>query len=75
MTARKARKIMGMIPFEVEVKGGLKGFGAQFVDLLLEILNFAFEHNSRPQRAGERKPLPLHGQEAFQGIEQDGLHA
>jgi hypothetical protein len=57
------------------VEGGLKGFGAQVVDLLLDLLDFVLEHNSGPQRAGQGKPLPLHGQKAFKRIEQDGLHA
>jgi len=61
---------MGMIPFK-----GLEGFGPQLVDLMLELLDFVFEHDSRPQGAGEGKPLPLDRKQGLQRIEQDGLHA
>ena len=45
---------------------GSKGLGSQFLDLVLELLDFAFEHNSRPQRAGQGKALPLDRKQALQ---------
>lgn len=52
----------------------LKWLGSQFIDLMLELLDFAFEHNSRPHRAGQGKALLLDRKQALQRIEQDVFH-
>ncbi len=49
-------------------------FGSQLLDLVLELLDFALEHNPRPHGAGERQPLSLHGDQALKRIEQDVFH-
>jgi hypothetical protein len=73
MTARKTRKIMGLTPF----KGfkDSKGLGSQLVDLMLELLDFAFQDDAGTQGAGQGEPLPLNRNQALKGIEQDILHA
>ena len=51
-----------MNPFGVS-----KGFGPQqLFDLVLELLDFAFQHNSRPERTGQGQPLLLDREQALQ---------
>jgi hypothetical protein len=44
------------------------------IDLMPQHLNLALEHFAGSRRTGDRKPLPLGGNQAFEGLEKSVCH-